>query len=87
MAIERVAQRVRSGGHAIPVDVIHRRYGRSLLNLFQLYRPICDLFLLVNNSGASPVQVARGGKANTVVVYEQTLWEKLKNDYGSQREN
>lgn len=40
VAIERVAERVRSGGHHIPDDTIRRRYTRSVRNFLDLYRPI-----------------------------------------------
>lgn len=40
MAIERVAVRVREGGHVIPEDVIRRRYQRGIDNLFKLYLPL-----------------------------------------------
>ena len=36
-AIERVAQRVREGGHNIPNDVIVRRYFAGIRNLFDIY--------------------------------------------------
>jgi predicted ABC-type ATPase len=37
MAIQRVAKRVREGGHGIPESVIRRRYTRGLLNLFRSF--------------------------------------------------
>ncbi len=40
MAIERVAVRVREGGHNIPEDVVRRRYRRGIDNLFKLYLPL-----------------------------------------------
>ena len=83
MAVERVAQRVRSGGHSIPDDVIFRRYSRSLTNLFQLYLPICDFFMFVDNSGDQPVQIAQGGVAYPLVVSNYTLWGKLTGNYGN----
>ena len=43
MAIQRVAQRVLSGGHDIPELVIRRRYMAGLNNFFSLYRPLADL--------------------------------------------
>jgi predicted ABC-type ATPase len=36
LAIERVAARVRSGGHSIPEETIRRRFDRGLNNLFEL---------------------------------------------------
>jgi predicted ABC-type ATPase len=40
MAVGRVAGRVALGGHDIPEDVIRRRYGLGLRNLFSLYLPL-----------------------------------------------
>lgn len=49
MAEKRVAQRVASGGHNIPKDVIHRRYWAGLRNLFEIFIPIVDSWGLYNN--------------------------------------
>ena len=48
-AIERVAERVAKGGHNIPEDIIVRRYWEGLDNLFNIYMPIVDTWVLVNN--------------------------------------
>lgn len=50
MAEMRVAQRVASGGHDIPKDVIHRRYWAGLRNLFEVFVPIVDLWSLYDNT-------------------------------------
>ena len=42
LAIERVADRVRSGGHNIPDDTIRRRFTRSVRNFLELYRPLVN---------------------------------------------
>ena len=42
-AIERVATRVREGGHNIPSDVIRRRYANGIKNLTALYIPPLQL--------------------------------------------
>lgn len=56
MAEMRVAQRVASGGHNIPVDVIHRRYWAGLRNLFEIFVPIVDLWSLYdNNAEVQPI--------------------------------
>ena len=41
-AIERVKQRVRLGGHDVPVAVIRRRYYAGVRNFFGLYMPLAD---------------------------------------------
>ena len=50
MAEMRVAERVTSGGHNIPKDVIHRRYWSGLRNLFEIFVPIVDLWSLYDNT-------------------------------------
>jgi predicted ABC-type ATPase len=42
LAIKRVYERVLSGGHDIPIDVIRRRYHRSIENFLSLYSDIVD---------------------------------------------
>lgn len=56
MAEMRVAQRVASGGHNIPNDVIHRRYRPGLRNLFEIFVPIVDSWSLYdNNAEVQPI--------------------------------
>ena len=50
LAIERVAQRVRQGGHDIPPDTIRRRFTAGLTNFDTLYTPLVDSWLLLDNS-------------------------------------
>jgi predicted ABC-type ATPase len=52
--IERVAQRVRAGGHDIPEDAIRRRYRHSLLNLVQLLPALTELRVYDNSATADP---------------------------------
>lgn len=52
--IERVAARVRRGGHAIPEDAIRQRYDRSRLNLVQLLSSLTALRAYDNSETADP---------------------------------
>jgi predicted ABC-type ATPase len=83
MAVNRVAKRVAMGGHNIPTDIVHRRYERALSNLFTLYLPICDLFLMINNSGDEPVEIAKGSLSMQNTITDQALWNSLLNRYGN----
>ena len=56
-AIDRVAQRVKQGGHHIPEDVIRRRFATGKRNFEQLYAPIVDAWALYDNAGAMPVLI------------------------------
>lgn len=42
LANQRVAMRIKMGGHAIPPEVIARRYPRCIQNFRDLYLPIAD---------------------------------------------
>jgi predicted ABC-type ATPase len=50
MALERVAGRVRHGGHFVPEEDVRRRYERGIRNLFDLYRPLVDWWGLFDNT-------------------------------------
>ena len=60
LAIERVKSRVLEGGHNIPHEVINRRYFSGLNNLFKLYIPICDYWMVFNNSKSPSELIAEG---------------------------
>lgn len=50
LAVERVAVRVRQGGHAIPEDVIRRRFAKGWANFQNLYQKLVDSWRLYDNS-------------------------------------
>ncbi len=54
LAIARVCQRVKAGGHNIPEKVIRRRFKAGLNNLETLYKPLVDEWAVYNNSGVIP---------------------------------
>ena len=54
MAIERVAIRVKQGGHHVPEDVIRRRFAHGIEN-FERYKLLVDDWQMYDNSGAPPV--------------------------------
>ncbi|MFL6200986.1 MAG: zeta toxin family protein [Thermoanaerobaculia bacterium] len=54
MALARVRDRVLAGGHSVPEEVVRRRFARGLANLFRVYAPLVDSWLIFENSGESP---------------------------------
>jgi len=54
LAIARVCQRVKAGGHNVPELVIRRRFRAGLHNLETLYKPLVDECAVYNNSGTVP---------------------------------
>lgn len=58
LAISRVANRVRQGGHSVPENDIRRRYLTGQRNLFRLYRPLVDAWWLYDSSRLPPDLIA-----------------------------
>jgi predicted ABC-type ATPase len=59
VAMERVAQRVRQGGHNIPEAVIRRRFASGWANLAR-YCALVDVWDVYDNSGPTPVLISEG---------------------------
>jgi predicted ABC-type ATPase len=78
LAIERVRERVRLGGHNIPIETIKRRYGRGLQNFFTLYRPLADSWQVYDVSSLEPQIIAFGDKITGENIIEETLWKQIK---------
>lgn len=77
LAKNRVAQRVREGGHSIPSDVIERRYFNGLKNLFEIFMPIVDDWCLYDNNSTLAQLVATGGRNKECIVEEKITYEKI----------
>jgi predicted ABC-type ATPase len=59
-AIARVAARIRQGGHAVPEDVIRRRFDSGMRNFLEIYRQRVDYWQWLDNSGQVPRVVEEG---------------------------
>lgn len=79
LAIQRVRDRVRGGGHGVPEQDIHRRFGRGLKNLFRQYRSLLDSWSLLDNSGEKPRPIA-GEEHGQLRIVDQDLFQKVQED-------
>jgi predicted ABC-type ATPase len=61
-AMARVQFRVCQGGHAIPPDVIARRFKAGLSNFEGLYRPLVNEWQRIDNGGPAPRLLREGGQ-------------------------
>jgi predicted ABC-type ATPase len=75
-SVERVAARVKAGGHHVAEADIRRRFQRSLHNFWTIYRPLAGLWVLAYNGGVRPVAVANGG-SNSISVHDEELLERF----------
>lgn len=58
LSIQRIADRVRRGGHNVPSDIVRRRFVRGVSNLLHVYKNLCDMWMLFDNSTDSPSIIA-----------------------------
>ncbi len=63
MAIARVAERVRQGGHDVPDAIIRRRFVSGRRNFDDRYRDAVDAWALYDNSGSEPMLLEWGEKS------------------------
>ncbi|MCP4311897.1 MAG: AAA family ATPase [Bacteroidetes bacterium] len=78
LAIRRVQTRVLEGGHNIPEEVINRRYFSGIENLFKLYIPICDYWMIFDNSGSPTELIAEGYPNGDIEISNPRKLEILK---------
>ncbi|TRX40040.1 zeta toxin family protein [Flavobacterium restrictum] len=74
MAVNRVATRVKEGGHNIPTDVIERRYFRGIENLFKIYIPLCDKWAVYDNTQFISKIIAKGKRDNQIDIINEDTW-------------
>ncbi len=63
IAIARVAERVRQGGHDVPETVIRRRFATGWTNLERIYRDAVNAWAIYDNSGGEPRLINWGERA------------------------
>lgn len=77
-AIESVQNRVRSGGHDIPEEVIKRRYYMGLEYLLKYYIPICDHWILADNTNPPFKVIAQGNKGGDVIIKDAKSYDIVR---------
>ena len=80
VAIERVAERVKLGGHNIPEEVIVRRYYRGINNFFEIYNKISDYWIVMDNTENKTVYVAEGNDKKITDIKDKERWNNFLNN-------
>ena len=78
MAIERVRARVEAGGHNIPEETIVRRYHTGIYYFFNIYAPICERWILTDNSQIPFRVIAEGSKSEVISRRDRETYDKIK---------
>jgi predicted ABC-type ATPase len=79
LAVQRVRERVRAGGHDVAEQVIRRRYSAGLRNFSTLYQPLANTWAVYDNSDLpSPMMIAQGGQSEEPSIIHANLWERFQ---------
>ncbi|MDD5892516.1 MAG: zeta toxin family protein [Bacteroidales bacterium] len=78
LAIQRVKARVEAGGHNIPEETIRRRYRIGIQYFFNDYSPVCERWILADNSQIPFRVVAEGSKLDTVSIRDEETYYKIR---------
>jgi predicted ABC-type ATPase len=81
LAKERVRIRVIEGGHNIDSQTIERRYYKGIENLFNIYLPIVDGALILDNSEGKHELIAEKTIDNDLIIIENNKFKMLKKHY------
>ena len=76
--MERVRARVAAGGHNIPEDTIRRRYSTGIYYFFNMYAPICERWILADNSQIPFRVIAEGTKNEVINIKDEETYAKIK---------
>ena len=76
LALERIKERVKSGGHNVPAVDVRRRFRRSIDNFFKVYEPLADAWMLFDNSGEKHHLVAQKTDGK-LIVRDHDLYKKI----------
>ena len=77
-ALDRVARRVREGGHYIPQNVVIKRWRAGVANMRHLYLPLSDIAAIHDNSDATRVLIAERAPDVPLVVHDARRWAMIE---------
>lgn len=78
LAVERVAARVEAGGHNIPEETIRRRYRVGIDYFFHDYAPLCERWILADNSQIPFRVIAEGSKNDLINIKDVDTYEQIR---------
>ena len=70
--------RVEAGGHNIPEETIRRRYVVGIDYFFHDYAPICERWILADNSQIPFRVIAEGSKMDAINIKDRETYMKIR---------
>ena len=84
LAVDRVADRVRMGGHGVPEETVRRRYRAGLRNFFKLYQTLATTWAIYDNSDAGGMRLIAAGRGAVVSqIGDEYAWRRIQQEYDS----
>lgn len=78
LAVSRVAERVRMGGHDVPEAVVRRRFTAGLRNFLTLYQEVAGSWQMLDNSvSGGPRVIARLTEGSSPEILNEAAWKHL----------
>jgi predicted ABC-type ATPase len=82
LAVQRVADRVRLGGHNVPEAAVRRRYDRGLRNFFGLYQPMATAWRMYDNTDVGNMRlIAEGRGGQAFGIHNLPVWGQIQGAY------
>ena len=78
LAVERVRARVSTGGHDIPEETIRRRYKVGIDYFFYYYAPVCERWILADNSQIPFRVIAEGTKDDIINIKDEATYSMIR---------
>lgn len=78
LAVARVKARVEAGGHNIPEDTVRRRYKVGVSYFFKDYMPVCDRWILADNSKVPFRVIAEGSRNELINIRDKETYEMIR---------
>jgi predicted ABC-type ATPase len=77
-ALERVARRLRAGGHGVPREIVTRRYEIGLRNMRHLYLAAVDEAMIYDNSDRGRVLIAERVQGKPLMIHDAARWKLIE---------
>lgn len=77
LALKRISDRVKKGGHDVPEEAVNRRYFRSLDNLTNLFIPISDYWFILDNTKQVTNKIAEGNNHLIKEITNKLIWNMI----------
>lgn len=81
LAISRVRERIKMGGHNVPEYIIQRRYHAGLKNFFNLYLSISNSWQFYDNTNVEGLTLIASKKDDSTIIQNENIWKKLLETY------